>query len=456
MSNKPSRATFHIRLNEFVTILRNEIVAGKWGLGEFLPSEKTFAKQYELSNQSVRKGLEVLVDEGLIVKIPRVGNKVNHHEEVKKISLKLGFHNSVPLEADIDRILASFHREYPHIQVEMIPLPDHNNKMTMKYMDSGMLDIVTMNYNEFQGYLENNNLHYLQPYEYNPEIYAFLNDSFTVEDQLYVMPFIYSPVILCYNREHFQERQVPKPDSSWQWDEFIEHANKLTIPNERLGFYYHFNSPNRWTVFLLQRGGVFERQSKGDLRLKGTQMEEAFRFCRQMRSYIPSLEYAGKAGSAENLLAQGKASMIMTSYFHLNHLRGADVAFDLAPVPHFGDPRTLLMCIGLAVNSRSPYKEAALLLAKFLTSYRAQLMIRKHTYSIPALKAAADWSGTEKMYRPPRFALFREIIPSFRLFTDLHINYKELSMIHREAEFYWAGLESDEEFFTRVERVSNS
>jgi multiple sugar transport system substrate-binding protein len=57
-------------------VIREEILSGKRKFGEFLPAERTFSQQYGINNKAVREGLDILVSEQLIEKIPRVGNRV--------------------------------------------------------------------------------------------------------------------------------------------------------------------------------------------------------------------------------------------------------------------------------------------------------------------------------------------------------------------------------------------
>ncbi|MNH99659.1 hypothetical protein D3C73_524380 [compost metagenome] len=178
---------------------------------------------------------------------------------------------------------------------------------------------------------------------------------------------------------------------------------------------------------------------------------DALRICRDMKHDFPMLAEGITTGESERLLAQGKVSIIMTSYFYLNYLLGENVSFDIAPVPHLGTPLTMLLNIGLAVNRHSQMKEAAVKLVDFLTSHKAQLFIRQQTYSLPALKSASAWSGHEELYRPSRFSLFRETIPSFRYFSDLGISPNELKTINQESKLYWAGLETEEELCSRIE-----
>ncbi|TMV52209.1 extracellular solute-binding protein [Paenibacillus mesophilus] len=454
MENRNSRKTFRSRLDELVHTLREEIVTGHRIPGEFLPSEREFSKQYQLSNLTVRKGLELLVAEGLIDKIPRVGNKVIGPARASgPIQLNIGYYTSIPRETGIERLLDRFRELNPDIEVQAVPFTNERPDIVKQYLDNGMFDVITLNNNHFQTYLEQDWTDSLEPFEPDPDIYPFLTDTFTDGGKLLVQPFIFSPVILCYNREHFRDYHALEPDGGWSWDRMFEVASQLAIPNERLGFYYHFLSANRWAVFLLQRGGAFEKEENGRIRLYGTDMMEAFRFCREVQEHFPILSVDISNGDAEKLFIQGKASVIMTSYFHLNFLLDTPVQFDISPVPHFGRPATLLMNIGLAVNRKSRHKEAAMKLVRFLTSETSQLSIRKHTYSLPALKPAAEWVGEEAIYRPSRFSLFREMISSFHPFTDLGIGDKEFRTIEREVKLYWAGLESEESFCCRLEQL---
>ncbi|WP_135552921.1 extracellular solute-binding protein [Paenibacillus cymbidii] len=451
MEKRTSRQSSRTRLNELVAMLREEILMGKRPVGDYLPSEKTFAEQYNLSNQSVRKGLETLVAEGLIEKIPRVGTKVTGPADGNAITVTFGFHTSVTGEADIHRLLTQFQKQHPHIRVKAVPFPSNDYSYIRNYLTGGLFDVVMMNINNFRQYLESDDKELFEPLSRDPGIYSFLTNAFQSGGKLLAQPFIFSPLVLCYNREHFQEKKLPEPDSSWQWSDLIEHAAKLAAPNERLGFHCDIYSPNRWPLLLLQTGAAFERQPDGRLQLADTTMLTALRYCREMQQALPLLSEGIATGESERLLARGKVSMILTSYFYLNYLAGENVPFDVAPVPHLGTPMTLLLNIGLAVSRQTPNKEAAVKLVDFLTSEQAQLFIRQMTYSLPARKSAAEWIGKDTLYRPSRFSLFRETIPGFRYFTDLGITAAELAAINQEAKLYWAGLENEETFVAQIE-----
>lgn len=457
MERRPSRKTFRPRLDELVSSIRNQIITGNIAPEQYLPSEKLLAEQYGLSVQSVRKGLDLLVSEGLIVKVPKVGSQVVDPAEKGAVTIRLGYSPTIPDDVDIHRLIAMFHREHPNIRVHAVPLGHNSYNQYKPYLENGLLDVVTMNYNSFLQFSDNHSLDDFDPLERKDELYHFLSDAFTVDGQLRVQPFMFSPIILCYNRSHLAQLGLSEPNSSWSWERLFECADALHIPNERIGFHCYFSTQNRASILLMQRGKAFERHEDGRIKLTGTRMMEAIRYGRQVYKNNPSLPNSLMNWDTQkiDMFRQGKVSIVMTSYFQLNHLLGTDLDFDIAPVPHSGESLTTLLTIGLAVNRHSKNKEAARKLVEFMTSSNAQLFIRQHTCSLPARIAAAEWSGhgTDVINRPSRFSLFREIIPSYRLFTDMNIGENEYAELFNELRLYWAGLVDEQTFCSRVEAI---
>ncbi|TNJ65196.1 extracellular solute-binding protein [Paenibacillus hemerocallicola] len=459
MAEKPSRKTFRVRLDEMVDLLREEIWSGKLGVDKYLPSEAELGKQFQLSNNSVRKGLDVLVQEGLIEKIPKVGNRVVSPTPDTNTVVRFGYHGTIAMETGIERLLEKFHKRYPHIQVQTLKVPTYNYFSFYKeYMEANLLDIFTMNDYNFGVLLEHDAVDLLEPVETDADHYPFLTEPFMAGGEQLVQPLIFTPLILCYNKEHFLENDLPEPDSGWTWDKLFRVAERLAVVNERYGFYYHMLARNRWPLFLLQSGMKFEKDERGLYKLDCDKLMEGLDVCKsllEMENVFPSMLSASNA-DAEELFLQQKVSMIITSYSALNELKDADFPFDIAPLPSLRDFRTLMIVIGLAINHKSKVKEAAKLLGDFLRSYDSQLGIHRHTLSIPANKRAAEWTGEEKLSRPSRYYLYREIIPTFRLASELKLSSNELSAVYREAKLYWSGLYDRPTVCRNIERALNA
>ncbi|WJH32818.1 GntR family transcriptional regulator [Paenibacillus sp. CC-CFT747] len=73
---RPNRSEYMARTQQLIAYIKEEIRSGSRKEGDYLPSEVELGRIFSLSKESVRKALDVLVEEGLIVKIRRVGNKV--------------------------------------------------------------------------------------------------------------------------------------------------------------------------------------------------------------------------------------------------------------------------------------------------------------------------------------------------------------------------------------------
>ena len=455
MAERPSRKTFRIRLDEMVSEIRNDIISGRRQIGDFLPSERTLGEMFRLSNKSVRAGLDILVQEGLIEKIPKVGNRVKGLPDDKAIPVRFGYYTTLVGEADMANLISSFHKEYPHIRVT--PIPIASGESVQHYLEAGLLDVCTLNYNDFRLLADNGGLDLLEGMPANPDIYGYLTNAFTRGGQVLVQPFVFSPVVLCYNRQHFRERRIHEPDSSWTWDHLQRVATELAVPNVRLGFYFYAGSNNRWPVFLLQSGMSLPGSDEArNVSVCGSPWMDGLALCKRLITSQRIYQVFDSEADAEELFAQGKTSIIMTTYFRLNELKKADIDYDIAPLPHFRNPKTLLHAIGLSLNVKSKQKDAARQFIDFLLSFRSQLLIRQRTLSIPSLIQAAEWTGKEIMRRPSRFHLYREIVPTFCWYTDLGMSLFTMQSVLREAKLYWAGLETEVSVCRKIEQIVNA
>ncbi|GAA3402404.1 extracellular solute-binding protein [Paenibacillus hodogayensis] len=453
MANRPSRATLSKRMDDMVRSIRDEIVSGKRKVGDYLPSERELGKLYCISNKSVRHCLDVLVGEGLIEKIPKVGNRIADGADNNSITIRFGCHLSTVDETDLGTLISQFHKQYPRIRVQTMMLEHYVS--VRQTLETGIMDVVTVNIPNYRELVESDALDLLEPQQPNRDIYPYLYKAFSShQGDMRVQPLTFSPVVLCYNRDHFREKNMLEPDSSWTWEDLKRASAQLAIPNERYGFYFYLLSNNRWPVFLLQSGMKLPPGDEPARICDGTWMD-MLRLCRDTLVNETSVPLFYEEADAEKLFRQGKVSMIMTTYFSLNELKKADFEYDIAPLPYIESPKTLLVAIGLGIHARSEQKEAAQTFVDFLTSYSSQLNIRQRTLSIPALKPAAEWIGSETMYRPLRYPMHRDIVPTYRTYSDMNVTMDMLAAILGEAKLYWAGLESEQTVCVKIEQALN-
>lgn len=456
MPDKQSRKTFRHRLDEMINKLREQILSGHYSVGDYLPSEMDLSSSYQLSNNSIRKGLDVLVNEGLIEKIPRVGNRIKAPSEEDQTVIRFGYHPILDAQTEIPHLLAEFQRKYPHIRVQTVQINNFKGYVR-NFLDNQLIDVFTVNNYLFQELVEEQALDLLEPQEPFEDMYPFLRRGFESDGGMYAQPFVFSPVVLCYNREHFARHQVPEPDSSWTWDDLIHYSSKLAIKNERFGFYFSLVNANRWVIFLLQSGAAFEKDRNGRYRVQGTKLLDGIEKVREIL-YTPEvypLMLSASNADAERLFRDEQVSAILTTYYAMNALQEVKFEFDVAPIPYLHDVNTLLITIGLSIHKQSKVKTAAKQLVDFLVSEEAQRAIRKKTYTIPAHLPMAQRLEEMEIKRPSRYQMYREIIPSFRSVTDINLSLKQLDDVLSEFKLYWSGLRSKESLAKNLEDVLN-
>jgi multiple sugar transport system substrate-binding protein len=445
-------------MDEMIATLMNDILTDKYKVDDLLPSEQALAGQFRLSKKSVRKALDTLVERGFIEKLPRVGARVVCGNPGNQTTVKFGYYPSLVREANLLSLIDAFHKRYPNIRVQLIPLPYGQQSPTMKeIMERESIDLVTINTLNYELFLKDDDPHpdTLEPLERNDGVYTFLTKPFTADDTLYVQPFIFSPIVLCYNKSHFDEAGLSEPDSSWTWSDAMRAAEALDGRQGRLGILFNLISTNRWPLFLLQHDVKLQTDETGRTIFQDRKLKEALEMCRGFIVDGKTSLYLTADEMTEQLFLHQKVSMIITSYFFMNTLRQSGLEFDISPLPYMKEARTLLIVIGLAINRNSPSKKAARTLMDFLLSDETQLSVRRHTLSIPGLKSAAE-HRERKETRPYRYQMFRDIIPTFRFHSDLNLSVDTLIRMNHELTLYWTKMEEADTVLRRLEEMETT
>ncbi|OYD15999.1 hypothetical protein CH333_04585, partial [candidate division WOR-3 bacterium JGI_Cruoil_03_44_89] len=95
-------------------------------------------------------------------------------------------------------------------------------------------DVFYMGIEDFPVYVSGGSLMNLEPFlqedtTWNAgEYYQVLLGGFRYRDSLYGIPKDWSPLVLYYNKNLFDEAGVSYPDENWTWDDFLDAAIKIT------------------------------------------------------------------------------------------------------------------------------------------------------------------------------------------------------------------------------------
>lgn len=443
MKRKPTNEQLTLQLEQMTNILRQEIIDGYYGIGDYLPSEAVLSKRFKLSNKSLRRGLEPLVEEGWIQKHPRVGNRVNFQKT--RITLKIACGFTIERDLNLTGLLNAFQQEYPWITVTPIPL----GRISDLFEDrtESDTDIFMFNDSQFMELIEKQRYPMLEPLPPQVRTFPFLNRPFTVSDKLYVQPLVFSPIVLCYNKAHFRECSLPEPTGKWTWSDLMHYAIQLSNESGRFGFCFHLPSENRWPNFLLQSGERLNWENLKIQDLRGSKLMESIRLCKDIihnRHFFP-LYLAENNSEINEMFLAGKLSMVLNSYPNLYDLRNCGLEYDISPIPYIHEPSALSFTIGAAVNRHSAHKEEAKMLVQYMASAEGQRHILRYTTSIPSDQYLVGDTPQRPFNAPSRWPMFREMLFSYRWKHELQIPVHTYPGLFKALKTYWAGMIDDDE-----------
>lgn len=445
--------------------LRQQILSGFIKPGEFLLSENELVKHYGLSRVSIRKALDILADEGFIIKKHGQGTMVstdltlnqepNQTLNILTTSPSFFADNSLPL------IIEEFKKKHPNVNVRVLNIPIISFwKSIQEFENSGLhpdlllvtdQDIKDMEY-------EGSFLDLQEPLkDYKSKMYSKLLDPFHLDGTIQAAPVTFSTIYLAYNPNLFHKYKVAEPDEMWTKTDFMNTARQFTMDTNGDGIvdqygFSMFSSLTRWLIFALQNGVDFNNISNSTQALMNT------------FTFIHDLLYRERIAIQHNVsttythpFLYEKSAMTLTSSLELAGWKKRNLGFEpkVAPLP-FGDINATIIISNLfMVPSTTSYPELAYSFVNTALSNEVQERILL-TNSFPSVLKSVNEKVWNKSYLKALNITTKDLQNSFFL-HDIFPQSIVTSDIGVEMEMFWAGLESAESISNRFQEImSNS
>ena len=197
--------------------------------------------------------------------------------------------------------------------------------------------------------------------------------------RMYALPRDYNCQVLYYNRDHFDDLELPYPNGTWTWDDLAAAAKKLTLD--------------------FDNDGIIDQWGYGGLSYMAVAHTSGGRFLDASQPY--SLETTHKyrvhppPGIQVNIgsnFQTGKISMIVSGIWEVRKYNDSDSLWDIAPIPVDRKGRTRHQADGgvaHCIYAGSTKKDAAWKLVKFLSSETSQRTLARSGTSVPVLREVA-------------------------------------------------------------------
>ncbi len=354
--------------------LLNRIESGEWPTGSKLPGARLLAKEVGCCFTHLQSVIESLVQQGILLSIPRSGTYVRENWEkrlIQKSFRPYGDGRIFPL-GDLDPMLSAIpalwvtaqsERAVFELQVSHYLLGHHS-----EYMD--LTSIFNRHYKDQSAF------------------FTPLLEAFRINGKLLGIPLLFSPRIMVCNRKLFQESGVPLPRRGWSWEEFIDCIRKLRqkLPGEQT-FYF---DPSLFIFFSVAArfgGKILDPNAEKTVSLDSPEMLRALDHFLELRDLLHPF-----TGSLKHY----ETAMWMTTRQELHRTIPAEIRQELVgvelPLPENGFdvnvPGVELLCI----RSECSDMELAEQLIATMLSTDFQNYLGEHKRGIPFRNSSAELS----------------------------------------------------------------
>lgn len=277
-------------------------------------------------------------------------------------------------------------RRHPHIHIVEEHIPgsqEYVSKMLAEFVAGTQPDLMVLDASSAAAFIDNDTLLDLAPLAardhldlsvYYPNVLSLARRG----SHLYALPADFTPMMIYYNRRMFQRAGIPYPCDGWQWSQFRNDCQRLTLRSRAASqpTQYGFLAQNwmpGWIPWIWQNGGDVlspdGRRAEGYLDSQSTEQAVSF-FAGLVRDGLaPSLSAAQAQGA--DPFQSGLCAMEASGHWNLVSLKASET-IRMSDVGVVGMPRnrfrvTALYESGYAVTRACRHKEAAWEYARFLS-----------------------------------------------------------------------------------------
>jgi multiple sugar transport system substrate-binding protein len=348
-------------------------------------------------------------------------------------------------------LIDAFSEKYPSIHVELIHIPgqeEDRKRITADILAGTPADVLLINY---RGYAAFASLGAFEPLERylqqsrlikERDFYPEAIEPFVWNDQLMCIPQNISSLVVYYNKDLFDQAEVPYPTKGWTWLDFLSAAQALTKDFDHDGSRDQFGAgiePSlvRLAPFIWQAGGhlVDDRTNPSTLVLDQEGEVRAERFFVALQTVyhvVPNAEQEA-AEDSQSRFINGRLAMFFNSRRGVPTYRES-VAFDwdVAPLPRADFEVNILHSDAYCLMSASKNKEAAWAFIEFANSVEGQTIMARSGRTVPSLKAVANSPAfLDPDAKPVSSQVFLDAIPTIRA-LPIHPRWTEIEDITSE------------------------
>lgn len=442
-------------------MLRTDILSGFLKPGEFLLAEKDLCGKYEISRNSLRQALDLLANEGLIVRMVGKGNMVAPSIDFKRYDTNtltlLSPYTSSFVERALPLLISMFNEHYPNVRIRVL---------NMGYRGDALRDLTRFGINSDivivrdQDFLHFNSEDFERLDDFLPfheDIHNKLREAFRKDDASFAVPLTYSPIFLAGNPALFEANGVSLPIKSWSMEQFIEAAGRMTYDTngDGLNDIYGFglsSSLYRWPVLALKLGCRFKIEEDRTIHAAG--LTDALAFLQNL-AHKQNICPVSELSDWEFLIDrfdQGKIGMMLTTTLSSN-MRQEGFQVKALPLPECPQAceGSLMIANGFMIPKYAAKLDLAKRFVQFAARYDFQRRMALHTGFLSIYDSVNRdvWTAEEAH----ALGISEEALPHSSFIRELLPHTVSQQMVERKLKHFWAGMETPSQALERLRRL---
>jgi multiple sugar transport system substrate-binding protein len=317
-------------------------------------------------------------------------------------------------------LIKAFEQAEPDIDVQLVEASDREDliaRLSTSIAGSSPPDLFLMSYRFYGQFASRGALEPLGPYLDDSEqfevddFYPQAIDAFRWDGDVICLPQNISSLVVYYNGDLLRAAGLEDPPSSWSWQQMVHYAERLTTDADEDGAAETYGlgvDPEviRVAPFVWSNGGRLVDDEEDPARFLLTEVHalqalQAFLDLRTVHGVVPTEEEA-ESQDFESRFLNGDLAMIMESRRVTPTFRTiTDFEWDVAPLPTFARPMTILHSDGYCLTAASDRKDEAWRFLEFALGPDGQRIAASTGRTVPSAIAVAQSDAFLDPAMPP-------------------------------------------------------
>lgn len=319
-------------------------------------------------------------------------------------------------------ILSDFEKENPAIKIDFMHIPqNYFQKIHLLFASNTAPDVIFIN-NLYLPIYANANL--LEELTVNQnDFYPQALEALSWNGKLYAIPRDVSNLVVFYNKDLFDRKNITYPTSEWNFDDFLKTAQKLTDKNT-FGVSFE-EDPLFYLPYLMSNGGGI---LPSEIEKKGSQYGLNFYADLRKKYHVAPLKSESASATMAQMFLQQKLGMYISGRWMVPKLREeADFDWDVTQFPKGTNGSIVqLDASGWAIAKSSKHKEEAQKLVNYLASPPNSEKFATSGLIVPARKDASRSKYFLDGQKPVHSKIFLDIIETSKP-TPVTVDYREIT-----------------------------